>query len=87
MKSFSDLIKHLTTNHLDVTFYNSVVTYLGRSKFHCIPTPLNSICLISGTVYFLNEKVVKLQQKRARYIIDTHKRYRRIPPSPLNFNE
>ena len=41
--SFVGLIQHLTTNHLDVELYNSLVTYLGRGLFSFNPPPANAL--------------------------------------------
>ena len=39
IKSLSKLLQHFTTNHLDVTLYNTVVSYLGSQKFNFSTLP------------------------------------------------
>ena len=58
-KSFSDFANHLTDKQLDVTLYNSLVSYLGRGSFVLSPLPTHVLYLISGDVKFLYEKATQ----------------------------
>ena len=79
MKSFSDLMNHLTSNNLDVTLYNSLVSFLGRSTFRFTAPPSGILYLISGSISFLNDKASYLRQERFIFSTDSHRQYRSLP--------
>ena len=84
--SFVGLVQHITTNHLDIKLYNSLVTYLVWGLFRFSPRSANTLYLISGDVQFLSEKASKLRKERGIYITDKNNRFRKAPSSPLQLS-
>ena len=82
--SLSDLSDKITANQSDITLYNTLVNYLGRSTFKFTIPPTNTLHLISGDVQFLNDQAITLRQEKGIFITDKHRHFRKIPPSPLN---
>ena len=83
-RSFSELDAYIKNNNIDSQLYTSLVLHLGLSKFKFGPTDVNEakVCLVSGSIRYLNDQSRSLRNRRFVFLTETHTTCRRLPSIP-----
>ena len=79
MYSFDHLFSCLTENKIDHTLSYLVITTLGQHSFAFTSPPTDAICLISGSISFLNDRSSLILNKKGIFITENDLRCRRTP--------
>ena len=80
-RSFSELEAYIKNNNIDSQLYTSLVMHLGFLKFKFGPTDLSNttVCLVSGSIQYLNDQSSSLQNRRFVFLTKTHTTCRKLP--------
>ena len=78
--SFSELLQHILGKGIDAAIYNKYVSLVGRRCFiFGKQKEIFSYFLISGSTFFLNDRLSMLRHEKFLYISDQHKVFQRLP--------
>ena len=80
------LLQHIKENCDSPSIFNQIVTKIGHGKCICEVndvTSIETLCLISGSVLFLNMWHAKLKLNKCIFITDEHRVFRKLPKSDL----
>ena len=82
-KTLLDLLSLCADNKIEKSLYQATILILGNQRFK-FSSPLCTVTtLVSGSIAFLNEKYLIFGKKKAIYITDEHKIFRRKIPQGL----
>ena len=79
--SFAAFHSHLHEHKIDKILYQSVISALGKRCFIFSTPPDDIVYLVSGSLPYLNDKSVKILNKRSIFVTDHNVRFRRKIPS------
>ena len=81
MYSFDHLFSHLTENKIDHNLYYLVINSIGQQSFVFTspPADVDAICLISGSISFLNDRTSLILNKKGIFITENTTRCKHIP--------
>ena len=82
-KTLLDLLSFCKDNKIEKRLYQETIHILGSRSFSFHPPKSDVTTLICGSVTFLNEKYLIFGKKKAIYITDEHKIFRRKIPQGL----
>ena len=77
---FSELAQDLTSNHLDVMLYDSIVCFICKSSFRFSSPPNNTLYFVSGNVIVLNKNASQLRDKIFTFYTNKHQNHHKLPP-------
>ena len=82
-KTLLDLLSLCEDNKIEQSLYQATILILGNQRFR-FSSPLCAVTtLVSGSMAFLNEKYLIFGKRKAIYITDEHKVFRRQVPHGL----